>query len=122
MPGNFKKTIIVSLLHGLIAGLFLFGVKPVWAADPIGFFDTADCSQMTGWSVDQNYLNSPNQVLYLKTDRRGLEHFLDMFLPINPEHETWGRETWGRFLIKHDIDKKTKLSSSKVWPRIYDFF
>ncbi len=43
----------------------------VFAADPVGFFDSADCNQMTGWSIDLNYLNSPNQVAIFKDGPAG---------------------------------------------------
>ncbi len=41
---------------------FLFLPPRVLGADPVGIFDSADCNQITGWSVDPNYLNSPSQV------------------------------------------------------------
>lgn len=52
-----KKRIFI-----LIFSLVLFMPISVSAAELLGFFDSADCNEMTGWSVDPNYLNAPNPI------------------------------------------------------------
>ncbi|MBI3379343.1 hypothetical protein HY029_01150 [Candidatus Gottesmanbacteria bacterium] len=56
------KRVIFIVITGMF---FVFGVPPVLAADPIGFFDSADCNQMTGWSGDPNFPDNSNVVSIL---------------------------------------------------------